>query len=118
MYKQELLYSIETIEVDVDCLLINQWINESSVCRTAHPPLQSLLMYYFNVFLNNFQALSISQSLNLSLSLRDRDRADTWHYNHFPQPPSTGSPSYFCTEKIGLIGVTINPLSLIGLRDD
>ena len=81
-------------------------------------------------------SLSISQSLNLSLSLRDRDRADTIISTHH-RPPATGnslrtleltytqvwsiigivfsSPSYFCIENIGLIGVTIH--SVIGSRD-
>ena len=69
--------------------------------------------------------LSISNKLNISLSLRDRDTADTTitlpHHQTTKNFLSTweltytqvwyiigivsSSPSYFCTENIGLIGV-------------
>ena len=83
----------------------------------------------------NCQALSFSQSLYLSLSLRDRDRADTiitFHHHHhhrklFKHLEVTysqvwyiigivsSSPTYFHSEKIGLIRVTYDPLSVLGL---
>ena len=43
--------------------------------------------YFSFIYVQNCQALSISQSLNPSLSLRDRDRADT--IITFHHPPTT-----------------------------
>ena len=96
-----------------------------------------ILCWSFLPTLTNIcQALSISQSLNLSLSLRDRD---SWHYNHSATPHHTihwklfkhlevtygqvwyiigiisSSPADFHSEKIGLIRVIYDPLSVLGL---
>ena len=97
------------------------------------PPLLWKKNYFF--FWNQTIFVKLSLTLNLSLSLRDRDRADTIvtlpHH-----PPSTtnflsafwvtytqvwyiigivsSSPTDFHSEKIGLIRVNYEPLSVLG----
>ena len=92
-------------------------------CSASH----SLCCQALSISLSLPLYLSISQSINFSLSLRDRDRADTKITFHHPLTTEnflrtlemtypqvwyiigivSSSPSYFCTENIGLIGVTI-----------